>query len=248
MRVPIGQTVAVLALLLGAEGPALAQGQAQTKEPKRPGAEARVGPERFVDHGLEWVWSAPAGVYLARSEVMVAQYRACVEAGKCSPPKSMDGDVRCNWRYAERGEHPVNCLDWLQATDFCEWAGGRLPSEQEWEAEASDRGKRQYPWGEQEVSCERAIQIQGKYGCDKDTTWPVCSKPAGNSVSGLCDLSGNVWEWVSGPEGVDKAVRGGALNFGGAQYLSATGRVVIPLGSKDYDVGLRCARSAPPAH
>ncbi|HHW96210.1 MAG TPA: formylglycine-generating enzyme family protein, partial [Oligoflexales bacterium] len=28
------------------------------------------------------------------------------------------------------------------------------------------------------------------------STWPVCSKPRGNTTHGLCDMAGNVWEWV----------------------------------------------------
>ncbi|MBW2701239.1 MAG: SUMF1/EgtB/PvdO family nonheme iron enzyme [Deltaproteobacteria bacterium] len=70
-------------------------------------------------------------------------------------------------------------------------AGGRLPTEKEWEAEASNNGSRKYPWGDEKVSCERAVmREEGVDGCGRDLTWPVCSKTLGNSVSGLCDMSG----------------------------------------------------------
>ena len=34
-------------------------------------------------------------------------------------------------------------------------------------------------------------------GCGENKTWPVCSKKSGNTVHGLCDMGGNVWEWVA---------------------------------------------------
>ena len=36
----------------------------------------------------------------------------------------------------------------------------------------------------------------GGDGCGTDQSWPVCSKPAGHTIHGLCDMAGNVWEWI----------------------------------------------------
>ena len=131
---------------------------------------------------------------MSKTEVTVAQYRACVDAGRCTKPNT---GTYCNWGKAGRGAHPVNCVDWKQSRTFCGWAGGRLPSEAEWEYAARSGGKSwKYPWGNTAATCSRAVMDHGGNGCGKQRTWPVCSKTAGNTVHGLCDMAGNVWEWV----------------------------------------------------
>jgi formylglycine-generating enzyme required for sulfatase activity len=149
--------------------------------------------------GFTWTRSKPAGIEFTKREVTVAQYRLCVDAGKCSPPDSKEVHKACNWGYAKRNDHPVNCVSWRQATTFCEWSGGRLPSFEEWRSEATDKDARMYPWGFEPPTCDRAVSSkeENSDGCGKRSTWPVCSKPAGNSVSGLCDMAGNVAEWLS---------------------------------------------------
>ncbi len=140
---------------------------------------------------------------LSRTEVTVDQYAACVSAGVCGVPDVGDA---CNWGLADRGSHPVNCVDWAQAVTFAAWAGGRLPSEAEWEYAARSRGHSQnYPWGDAPPTCERAVADDpnaGGAGCGANSTRPTCSRFAGNTAQGLCDMAGNVWEWVedwSGP-------------------------------------------------
>ena len=98
-----------------------------------------------------------------------------------------------------------------------------MPTEEEWAAEASNGQTRDYPWGNQEVSCDYAIWGEGnrKDGCGKEMTWPVCSKPKGNSVSGLCDMSGNVWEWTSSLYESGEAarvLRGGSWGFNNSHH------------------------------
>ncbi|HOX60323.1 MAG TPA: SUMF1/EgtB/PvdO family nonheme iron enzyme, partial [Verrucomicrobiota bacterium] len=183
----------------------------------------------------------PAGIEFTKTEVTVAQYRACVEAGKCSMP---DAGGSCNWSQAGRDQHPANCVDWDQASAFCEWAEGRLPTEQEWQAEASDGGERQYPWGDEVMSCERVIWKQGESGCGNNSTWPVCSKPAGNSRSGLCDMNGNVWEWTSSLEGSIRVLRGGSWTDTDPSRLRASSRLPYNPAVRDADDGFRCVRSA----
>ena len=127
---------------------------------------------------------------MARFLVTNKQYRACVYAGACTAPDS-SGDTFSG------DDQPVVGVDWNQAKAFSEWVGGRLPSEAQWEYAARSAGKNErYPWGDSVATCDRAVIDQGGNGCGRGSTWPVCSKAAGNTAQGLCDMAGNAWEWV----------------------------------------------------
>jgi hypothetical protein len=199
--------------------------------------------------GIQWVKVA-TGLEMAKTETTVEQYRACVKAGKCTdyhltgyewPGQAFTEYDRCNWKYSDRGAHPLNCVDWSQSKAFCEWAGGRLPSEEEWNAEASAGGSRTYPWGNENATCERAVMADGGNGCGKDRTWPVCSKTAGNSIHGLCDLSGNVWEWTATESGSGRVNRGGCWSYD-ASYVRADTRGTITPSNRHVYLGFRCVR------
>ena len=139
---------------------------------------------------------------LSKTEVTVAQYRACVAAGRCSSPGT--GPL-CNWAHGGREAHPINCVSWKQARTFCAWSGGRLPSESQWEYAARSAGRAiVYPWGDATATCTQAIMGHPRTctdgdpcGCRQNRTWPVCSRPAGNTAQGLCDMAGNTWEWIA---------------------------------------------------
>ena len=134
-------------------------------------------------------------------------------------------------------------MDWDQAQAFAAWAGGRLPSESEWEHAARSGGKEQTsPWGDEEATCILAVMCDGGNGCGEDRTWPVCSKPAGNSRQGVCDLAGNVWEWTDEREGASRRVsRGGSWLFT-ASYLRASYRFRVVPSFRSDGLGFRLAR------
>ena len=194
------------------------------------------------------------------TEVTVAAYAACVQAGACAEPDT--GYNGCNWGAADRAEHPVNCVDWGQAGAYCAWAGKRLPTEAEWEKAARGTDGRRYPWGNATASCDFAVMYDGGVGCGTGTTWPVGSKPAGASPCGALDMAGNVWEWVadrydsgyyaSSPEtnpqgpssGSDRVGRGGGFGYDAAA-LRVSNRDYAPPGYAGGGLGFRCARSNP---
>jgi formylglycine-generating enzyme required for sulfatase activity len=160
------------------------------------------------------------------TEVTVAAYLSCEAEGVCNPAGR---DAGCNAGVPERGEHPVNCVDQLQAASYCAWLGRRLPSEIEWEWVARGRElARRFPWGDAAPTCELAVFDAGGDGCGAGTTAPVGSRsPAGDSADGVQDLAGNVWEWtLTSPPGSStrRVLRGGGWQNAAPDLLSTTYR------------------------
>lgn len=121
-------------------------------------------------------------------EVTNWEYTQCILAEVCKSPNKDTFDK------TEYGDFPVAGVDWQDANIFCDWIGGRLPTEAEWEKAARGglEGKL-YPWGDEELTCELANYWGGSTGCVSDFT------PVGNYAPngyGLFDMAGNVSEWV----------------------------------------------------
>lgn len=110
------------------------------------------------------------------------QYRQCINAEVCT------GSLA---RFPE-DNLPAVRVDWEQANTYCEWAGGRLPTEAEWEKAARGSDGRLFPWGTQSINC-RLANYQGCFGKQLE----VGSFPEGASPYGALDMLGTVWEWVS---------------------------------------------------
>jgi len=146
-----------------------------------PAGEFLMGSEdAYIDRDPHTVYLDAYWIY--KNEVMNAQYRQCIEDGVCS------GDLN---KYPEN-DYPAVHIDWYDASAYCEWAGGRLPTEAEWEKAARGTDGQTYPWGEADPNCSLAQYL----GCSGETV-PVGSFPAGASPYGALDMAGNVWEWVA---------------------------------------------------
>jgi len=203
------------------------------------------------------------------TEVTASQYAQCFLADYCDEP-STDADFTslygCTWLVPGEGHHPINCVEIGQATAYCEWIDARLPSESEWEYAARGAGQEnEYPWGEDEPNCELTVMydlFEG-IGCGLDRTWPVCSKTAGNTEHGLCDMAGNVWEWVpdcwygdyygAPTDGSvsdewpcsSRVLRGGGWKSPDKSLRTRTRFYKVPIG-RSPSIGFRCARDVEP--
>ena len=200
-----------------------------------------------------WLQSSANNLYFMKTEVTVAQYMACVGAGACTRRNydtNSTSTPDCNFGERIRSSHPMNCVDWYGAGEYCTWVGARLPTEDEWYAEASNNGSRAYPWGDTpQASCTHCVMKDlsaGGSGCGNRSTMPVGSKPLGDSVSGVSDLSGNVWEWITTPSGNLPVLRGGSWFDDNRSYLQASARLDIDPSLRGNRIGFRCVSDTGP--
>jgi formylglycine-generating enzyme required for sulfatase activity len=160
-----------------------------------------------------------------RTEVTVAAYANCKS---CTPPRNTvefegltPNGRRVESQFCNLGDapdHPINCVDWHEASRYCQERGARLPSEAEWEYAARGLDARSYPWGNARPSAQRLNACGSEcrelfttqLGAERSNTMydrddtaaataPVGSFPEGATDRGLLDLAGNVWEWTQSP-------------------------------------------------
>lgn len=201
------------------------------------------------------------GFCIDRTEVTVAAYGKCVQAGACTRERKA---VYCNHSspddtYGEEPplDHPQNCVDWHQARAFCVWAGKRLVTDAEWEYAARGSDGREFPWGNEPPDNAR-MHWSGGGGPRVFGTAPVGSHPGDVSPFGVLDMAGNVSEWVEidpkqatqGDEAVGddrRSVRGSSWT-NGLEAAPAWRRLLMSYftgqQAQSSSRGFRCAQSA----
>jgi formylglycine-generating enzyme required for sulfatase activity len=186
------------------------------------------------------------GLWLGQTEVTVGAYkRFARETGRGMPPELAFKKRALNPGWSN-DQMPIANVTWNDAEAYCRWAGGRLPTEAEWEYAA------------------RAGSTAARYGALDDVAWYANNSDRGThevsqkrpNAFNLYDMLGNVWEWVSdwydyyqaspardpsGPgSGQFHVLRGGSWYFCGPARVRVSGRYAGDTGGGGGDVGVRC--------
>jgi formylglycine-generating enzyme required for sulfatase activity len=190
---------------------------------------------------------------MAQTEVDTNAYVKYVADGKSQGRKMPKEAPEWNKKW-QITDMPMANVTWQEADAFCQWAGGRLPTEAEWEY-AARAGKENEVFPLNSENSRDKANFYGTKGNDVyDTAAPV--KKFDPNAYNLFDMAGNVWEWVSdfyapdyykdspakdpkGPSsGKGHVVRGGSWNSNPAEHLRLSYR---DGSSKETNViGFRC--------
>lgn len=199
------------------------------------------------------------GFRIDRTEVTVARFDAFLKATGRRSTAELEGggyewgagwERRPGWTFRApsgrpaRPDDPAAHVSWSEAADFCAWAGGSLPSREQWVAAAYTEGRaappapfvtgRTYPYPTGETSAGANLSGAAD-GFERHA--PAGATPAG--VNGLHDMAGNVWEWLADARGDERLTAGGSWWYGAAQ-TRADGMQYKPARFFAVYVGFRC--------
>ncbi len=187
------------------------------------------------------------GFWLGQTEVTVGAYkRFAVGRGMTAEPTFHKRRLNPGW---SNEQMPVVNVTWDDARAYCTWAGGRLPTEAEWEyaARAGTRADRYGP-----------LSRIAWYSANSGNSFHEVGRKDPNGF-GLFDMLGNVWEWVSdwesptyykispnanplGPSsGEWRILRGGSWN-GYPSIVRVSLRRGHPPNVPGIGIGFRCVR------
>lgn len=187
--------------------------------------EAAATPPGFVYVPGAWAWlgsddpDADEGVRPRRRVYVPSFY-----IGRCEVTHAEWKRFRPEHRIPPGYEnYPVTEVLRADAAAYCQWVGGRLPSEAEWEKAARGTDGRRYPWGDHfdPGRCnlrrkERLPTAACVVSVMKRGLKPVSAFPWGASPYGALQMAGNAWEWVTGSVDGDPQkgiIRGGAVGY-----------------------------------
>ena len=188
----------------------------------------------------------PGGLWLGQTPVTVGAWKKYRAATGQPSLRSADLYGRKLNEAAGDDNLPAVAMTWDEGKDYCEWSGGRLPTEDEWLAAAAGEKTRRYPWGDTGAVCRRAAWGLATGPCAWGAQQPELAgaHPDGASPEGVLDLAGNVAEWAVAADG-SAEVRGGSFADGAASALRSWQRHALSPDTRSPQVGFRCAQSAP---
>ena len=193
------------------------------------------------------------GFWIDMTLVTNRMYRSCMAANQCDAIINNDTE---NQNFTSGGalDLPAVYVTWFNAQKYCNWIGGSLPTEAQWEKAARGSGEaRIYPWGNQDPN-PSMLNFNNLLGI----TTISGSYPTGASPYGVLDMAGNVRQWVAdwfqsdyytvapdrnppGPAtGTTKVLKGGGWNDP-AKYVRISSRLEHPPSSPGSNRGFRCA-------
>jgi serine/threonine-protein kinase len=190
--------------------------------------------------------------YIDKTEVTNAAYATfCAESGHRLP----DGFAR------DQPDYPVVNVSFLDAQQFAEWAGKRLPTAREWEKAARGEKGQAFPWGDQPDRTRAAVGLPALV--------PAKAFENGASPYGALQMVGNVWELVEqartpspaalgnftnimrahnlAPPTPDEpwyTIRGGAFNDKDLIPSLVWDYTTVPARWREFNIGFRCAKDA----
>ena len=235
-------------------------------------------PEQTIFLDSFWIYQTPVTNEMFEKFVDATGYITTSETFGESFIYSPDGKIEslegASWKNPEGlqstilgyDDYPVVHISWIDASAYCEWVGGRLPTEAEWEKAARGPYGHKFPWGDMENFggkanyCDSSCEFEWAENNFNDgfpKTSPVGTYTSGLSYYGVLDMAGNVWEWCSdwydheyyqyspkenpkGPEDGDYKVMRGGSYLSGSAFLRSSLRDAIPPYASTASSGFRC--------